>query len=274
MGGFVGPGLLDADVYGPIFTCASGISIAKAIHEGNRGGGVCLLISNHSGDVLNARLAMHRVKNSGIRIEPIILSDDIATAPRENYLERRGLGGLLFTLKIGGAAAEAGESLKMVASLMRKTNQRTGTLSVAEKPPSHPVTGEPLFELSPEQIEIGTGVHGEVGVYRGPHLFAGEIIDLLLDKLLMDLDDFRGDEHLVFINGAGGTSKMELHILYQDVIRQLDQRGIKIFAGVADSLFTTGEMGGFSLSFCAADPEMIKFWQMPASSPSFRWPYE
>lgn len=273
MGGFVGPGLLDSDVYGPIFTCASGISIARAIHEGDRGGGVVLLISNHSGDVLNARLAIRRAQLDGIQVEPIILSDDISTAPRERYLERRGLGGLIFALKVGGAAAEEGNSLFDVAELMRKTNQRTGTLSVAVKPPTHPATGEPLFEIPPGEIEIGTGVHGEVGVYRGPHLTADEVVDLLLQKLLDDLEDFQSYEYLVFINGAGGTSKMELHIIYQSVVKQLGLRGVGVAAGIADSLFTTGEMGGFSLSLCAADPEMLKYWQMPASGPSFHWPY-
>jgi dihydroxyacetone kinase-like protein len=273
MGGFVGPGLLDADVYGPVFTCASGVSIARAIRAGDRGSGVALLISNHSGDVLNARLALRRAQQDRILVEPIILSDDIATAPREKYLERRGLGGLLFALKIGGAAAEAGKSLQEVAALMRKTNQRTGTLSVAVKPPTHPATGKPLFELPPGEIEIGTGVHGEVGVYRGPHLAADEIVSLLLDRLVADLEEFNSKNLLVFINGAGGTSKMELHILYRGVIQGLGSRGLKPAAGVADSFFTTQDMGGFSLSLCAADKEMFSYWEMPASGPSFHWPY-
>jgi dihydroxyacetone kinase len=224
--------------------------------------------------VLNARLAKRRAQQDGITVEPIILSDDIATAPREQYLERRGLGGLLFALKIGGAAAEDGEPLLEVAHLMRKANQHTGTLSVAVTPPTHPATGEKLFEMSPGEIEIGTGVHGEVGVYRGPHLAADEVIDLLLQRLLEDLEGFQRSEYLVFINGAGGTSKMELHILYQSVVNQLELRGLKIVGGIADSFFTTGEMGGFSLSLCAVDPELLRFWEMPASGPSFHWPYK
>ena len=273
MGGFVGPGLLDADVYGPVFTCASGVAISRAIKAGDRGGGVVLLISNHSGDVLNARLALRRAQHDNISVEPVILGDDIATASRKNYLERRGLGGLLFALKIGGAAAETGKNLNDVTNLMRKTNQRTATLSVAVKPPTHPATGEALFELPPDQIEIGTGVHGEVGVYRGPHLAADEIITLLLDRLVADLESFNPDNLLVFINGAGGTSKMELHILYRGAYQQLSARGFNITAGVSNSYFTTQEMGGFSLSLCAVDSEMLDYWQMPASGPSFHWPY-
>ena len=181
---------------------------------------------------------------------------------------------MIFALKIGGASAEEGKSLAEVATLMRKANQRTGTLSVAVKPPAHPATGEPLFEMPPGEIEVGTGVHGEVGVYRGPHLTADEIVDLLLNKLVSDLEVFQSSDYLIFINGAGGTSKTELHILYQSVVNQLDVRGLKVAAGVADSLFTTGEMGGFSLSLCAVDPEMLNLWELPASAPCFRWPYE
>jgi phosphoenolpyruvate---glycerone phosphotransferase subunit DhaL len=113
MGGFLGAGLLDADVYGPLFTCASGLKIARAIELAERGAGVMLLVSNHAGDVLNARLAARRADQLGIPVSLVLSSDDVATAPREDYLSRRGLGGLLFPLKIGGGAAEAGLPLVM-----------------------------------------------------------------------------------------------------------------------------------------------------------------
>jgi len=274
MGGFIGPGLLDADVYGPIFTCASGVSIARAIEKGDRGAGVVLLVSNHSGDVLNARLGVRRARQKGVKVEPVLMGDDIATASREEYQKRRGLGGLLFGLKIGGGAAEDGRSLNEVVEIIQRTNQRTATLSVAVKPPTHPATGLPLFELPEGQIEVGTGVHGELGIYRGSHLSAGEIIEMLLEKLVEDIKDFDPRQVLVFINGAGGTSRMELHILYNEAYQDLTSRGIQVAAGVADSFFTTGEMGGFSLSICAADQEMLNYWNYPASSPCFRWPQE
>jgi dihydroxyacetone kinase len=272
MGGFVGPGLLDVDVYGPVFTCASGLAIARAIAAGDRGAGVVLLVSNHSGDVLNARLGVRRARQQGIDVEPVLMGDDIATAPRDKLEKRRGLGGILFGLKIGGAAAEAGTSLQEIVELIKKTNRRTATLSVSIKPPTHPATGQPLFELPEGQIEIGTGVHGEIGVYRGPHLPADEIVDMLLERILEDLDPFQPNQVLAFINGAGGTSKMELHILYRRAFQEITARGIRVIAGVAESYFTTQEMGGFSLSVCALDREMIEYWNQPASSPSFRWP--
>jgi len=272
MGGFVGPGLLDADVYGPIFTCASGLRIAEAIQLAERGGGVVLLVSNHSGDVLNARLAIRRAQSLGIQVKSVLLGDDIATAPRQNLHKRRGLGGLLFALKIGGAAAEEGKTQSDVVRLMEKTNERTATLAVALRAPTHPATGNPLFELPKGQIEIGTGVHGEIGVYRGPHLPADEIVDLLLERLIADLAPFNPERMLLFVNGSGGTSRMELNILYRRAHQALEAQGIQVSAGVVGSFFTTFEMAGFSLSLCALDENIEAYWHKPASGPHFHWP--
>jgi len=273
MGGLVGPGLLDADVYGPVFTCASGLRIARAIEHAECGGGVVLLVSNHSGDVLNARLALRRARQMGIRVEPVWLGDDIATAPRQQLAERRGLGGLLFTLKIGGAAAEAGEPLDKVLLVMQKTNERTATLSVAVRPPTHPASGKPLFEIPDGQMEIGTGVHGEVGVYRGPLLTADAIVDIMIARLTDDLKSFQPSSLLVFVNGAGGTSRTELHIVFRRAWHLLAGLGLTPHASVVESLFTTQEMGGFSLSLCALDAELASYWDAPASAACFRWPY-
>ena len=273
MGGLVGPGLLDGDVYGPLFTCASGVRIAQAIELAHRGGGVALLISNHAGDVLNARLAMRRAQQVGIPTEGVLLGDDVSTSPRSALHERRGLGGLLFALKIGGALAEQGGNLQQIAQVMRKTSERTATLAVAVKAPTHPLTGQPLFDLPPGQIEIGAGVHGEPGVYRGKHLPANEIVDLLVDRLVEDLRGFDEPRLLVFVNGSGGTSRMELHLIYRRAHEQLSSRGFQIAASVVESLFTTQDMGGFSLSLCAADDELLEYWHAPASAPAFHWPY-
>ena len=142
----------------------------------------------------------------------------------------------------------------------------------AGRAPAHPVSGEPLFTLPDGQIEIGAGVHGEVGVYRGEHLPADQIIDLLIEELVDDLAGFEPEQMLLFVNGAGGTSLMELHILFRRAFQALSERGISVAGGAAKSLFTTLEMGGFSLSLCVPDDEMLALWDQPASAPHFRWP--
>jgi dihydroxyacetone kinase-like protein len=95
---------------------------------------------------------------------------------------------------------------------------------------------------------------------------------LLVERLLADLESFDPHRLLAFINGAGGTSKMEMHILYQRLFRTLTEHGLVIEAGVVDSFFTTQEMGGFSLSLCALDDELVPYWDVPACGPAFCWP--
>jgi dihydroxyacetone kinase-like protein len=258
--------------YGPIFTCAAGVRIAEAIRRADRGAGVVLLVSNHAGDVLNARLALRRADQAGIPVEPVLLGDDIATAPRERFEQRRGLGGMLFALKIGGAAAEAGRDRAEVARLMRGANERTATLMVAARPPTHPASGQVMFDLPPGQIEVGAGVHGEAGVYRGEHLPADPLVDMMLDRLVADLAPLLKGRVLTFLNGAGGTSLMELHILQRRVHQTLSDRGLNVVGSVVGSFFTTQEMGGFSLSLFAVEEDDLPWWDAPARGPYFCWP--
>lgn len=272
MGGFVGPGLLDADAYGPVFTCAPGVRIARAIELGDRGAGVVLLVSNHAGDVLNARLAVRRAKAAGIEVAPVLLGDDIATAPRDHLEDRRGLGGMLFALKIGGAASEHGLNLEDVRLLMENANERTASLMVAARPPTHPASGMLMFELPQGQIEVGAGVHGEAGLYRGEHLFADVLVDMILSRLLDDLNPLIGKRVLTFLNGAGGTSMMELHILQRRIVHSIELQGLELSGSIVGSFFTTQEMGGFSLSLFALDEVSTPFWEAEARGPYFCWP--
>ena len=52
--GWVGPGLLDVNVPGPIFSSPGPAQIVAGIKEANRGAGVLLLVSSHAGDIMNA----------------------------------------------------------------------------------------------------------------------------------------------------------------------------------------------------------------------------
>ena len=93
-----------------------------------------------------------------------------------------------------------------------------------------------------------------------------------MEKLLNDLSPFQSGKMLAFVNGSGGTSRMELHIIYRRVKEALSEAGIELAGGVVDSLFTTLEMGGFSLSLFALDDELLDWWKTRAAAPYFRWP--
>lgn len=270
MCGFLGEGLLDVDVPGDIFACATGLKIFNGIKAADRGAGVVCLISNHEGDVLNASLAVKLARAAGINVQPVILYDDVATAPKGREPERRGLGGLVFQVKMGGTAAEGGATISEVIRIIEKSRDWTRTLAVALSSPTHPVTGQKLFALGEQEMEVGSGCHGEAGTYRGTLLSADETMDMVANTVLADLPWEPGDRVLVFLNSSGGTPLMELHILYRRLHQILEDKGLMIHDALLGPYITTQDMAGFSLSLCRLDDELAKLWDIPANGPYFK----
>ena len=56
-GGFVGTGMLDAAVLGPVYTSPTPDEILKAIEAVDAGKGVFMVIKNYTGDVMNFEMA-------------------------------------------------------------------------------------------------------------------------------------------------------------------------------------------------------------------------
>ena len=59
---------------------------------------------------------------------------------------------------------------------------------MAIKPCTVPAAGKPGFELSDDEMEVGIGIHGEPGTHRESLKKADEIVDMLLEKILADID--------------------------------------------------------------------------------------
>lgn len=270
MCGFVGKGLLDVDVMGEIFACASGAQILEGIQVADRNGGVVLLVSNHEGDRLNANMAVRLAERRGIAVRQVLLYDDIATAPKGREPERRGIAGLVFPVKMAGAAAEAGAPLDEVVRIAEKARDWTRSLAVARAPGVHPITGQPMFELEPGRMVIGMGVHGERGVYEGPMLSADATMDKVASAILEDLPFVAGDEVIAFLNGLGGTTLMELHLLFRRLAHILSMKSISLYRALIGELITSQETAGFSLSLCKVDEELKALWDAPAEGISFK----
>lgn len=267
--GWVGQGMLDANAVGDIFAAPPPELILEALQAANPGGGCLLLISNHAGDVMNGELAVELAREEGLQVEPLIMYDDIASAPRGREPERRGAPGTTFIYKIVGARAEEGAALGELLQLGEAVRDATRTLSVAVSPPTSPLTGQPMFSLPPDEIFIGMGVHGEPGFARlkvGP---VDQVVQIMAQGLLEDLPFERGDEVLAFVNGAGGTTLGELLVVYRELDRFLQQQGITVFRPLVGSYITTQEMGGMSISLCRATSEFKRLWAAPAQVPFF-----
>ena len=267
---WVGEGMFDLNVPGEVFTCASSSQILEAIQRLGEQGPVLVAIQNHEGDVLNAGLALEDAQERGIDVHSVLFWDDIASAPLSSIEERRGMAGMIFYAKILGAMAERGDSVEALISMFERVRDATRTYAFAVTNCTHPITGLSLFvDLPEDEIELGMGVHGEGGGTRIKLPTAKTLAKTLCDTLIEDGGYSQGDSLLVFLNGSGGMTEMELSILYGDIKEYLESRGMEVAGCKVGSYLTTQELSGASLSLCAVDGEMLKLWQAPCKVGKF-----
>lgn len=166
LSGFVGAGMLDVSVPGEIFAAPGAPRCLEALKLADRGAGVLFVVLNHAGDVLAANLTLQMARKQGLNVKEILTHEDISSGPREKPDERRGLVGFFPVYKIAGAAAEEGRSLAEVHAVADRLERNMRTLAVAVKTATHPSTGQAIFTLGDDEMEIGMGQHGEAGTGR------------------------------------------------------------------------------------------------------------
>ena len=211
LSGFVGPGALDYSVVGDIFAAPGPPKVLAALRLAQRDAGILLIVLNHAGDVMSADMAAAMADKEGIKYLKIITHEDIApgaTAPAE---DKRGLVGCCPLYKIAGAAAEAGKSLEEVHAIASRFNDNMATLAVAMQTATHPSSGQPIFELAADEMEIGMGQHGEAGTGPCKILTADQTAELMCSRLVAAVAFTAGDRLLLVINGAGATLSL-IHI--------------------------------------------------------------
>ncbi len=267
--GFVGEGLLDANVVGDVFAAPSPDAILEGIEEVTGDAGAVLLISRHEGDVINGNAAAMMAQDDGLKVQPLLMYDDISSAPKGQEQDRRGAAGTMFIYKILGAAAEQGMALDNLMRLGAEVRAATRTLGAALSPAISPLTGELMFVLPDDEVFIGMGVHGEPGVARRKMGPVKDLVTYMLDALLADGPIAPGTPTVALINGSGGTTMMELLTVYGEVTRQLGDKGIIPIAPMIGSYSTTQEMGGFSISLFTPTPQMLTLWRAPHRAPHF-----
>jgi len=265
--GYVGDGLADGVAIGNIFASPSPDPILAATRAVHTGKGVIYLYGNYAGDCMNFDMAAELAALEGIRVETVLVTDDAASAPPEEKHRRRGIAGDFFVFKVAGAAADLGLSLDEVKAAAMKANEHTRTMGVALSACRLPGTDAPTFELGPDEMEIGLGIHGEPGVRRGKLLPADEVVDQLLEKILGDMPFGDGARVAVLVNGLGSTPLSELYILYRRVHEVLSRQGIEIVRRFVGEYVTSLEMGGASVTLMKLDDELLRYLDHPVRTP-------
>lgn len=253
--GMVRAGGMDIGVPGDVFAAPAANKIFRGLQLIDDGSPIILSVTNHTGDVLNSRLAIQMAQAKGIDVHMHLVYNDIASAPKGEELDRRAIGGVYNVL---GMMAEWGESVEDILRVGKKTNEYTRSYGVGLRSAIHPISGLPIMEMPDDEIELGIGVHGESSGNRIKMPRSAELAKIMCDALLDDMEAQAGEELAVSVGGLGGMTWTELYIFYKDVYEYLQAKGIRIYSASAGNSGTQ-ELGGIIMSFARLDDE-IKFW--------------
>jgi len=270
-GGFVGAGMLDAACPGEVFTSPVPDQMLAATKAVDGGAGVVHIVKNYTGDVMNFKLAAEMAEDEEIKVESVLTNDDVAVEDSLYTAGRRGVGVTVLAEKIAGAKAEAGGSLAEVAAVARKVNDNGRSFGVAFTSAWTPASPTPTFEIGVDEMEFGVGIHGEPGRRREKVKPVAEIVAEMAEAILSDLDAPSGSNVLAFVNGLGGTPMIELYVIYNELAKQLAERGLTATRSLVGDYITSLEMAGASITLLKLDDELTKLWDAPVHTPALRW---
>lgn len=255
--GYVGDGMLDCAICGEIFTSPTPDQVLEAIKLADSGEGVFMVIKNYTGDVMNFEMAKDMAEMEGIKVDYIIVNDDVAVEDSTYTTGRRGIAGTVFVHKVLGAMARSGKSLEEMKAMAEKIVKNIKSMGMAVKPCINPISGKESFELSEEDMEIGIGIHGEPGIKQEKIKSADEITKELLDYILNDFENLDG-EFVLMVNGMGQTTEMELFVVNNSAYDYLKEKNISIKKTYLGNFMTSMDMAGFSLTLFKVDEEILK----------------
>jgi phosphoenolpyruvate---glycerone phosphotransferase subunit DhaK len=268
--GFVGQGLADTAVIGDVFTSPSPDMVLAGAREAHGGVGVLFMYGHYQGDVLNFDMAADLAAAEGIAVRTVVSTDDVASAPLAQRERRRGVAGNFFIFKAAGAACDQMKSLDACERIAGKANDATFTMGVALGPCSLPGTRKANFEIADDEMEIGMGIHGELGTERGKLTSADVITDRMLDRILVDMQPMKGARVAVLVNSLGATPLMELYIMNRRLSARLKDASIEVHSTHVGHYCTSLEMAGASITLMQLDEELEGLLDHPCNTPALR----
>lgn len=252
----VGKGMLDAACPGDVFAAPPLEYVYETTKLLASPKGVLLLVNNYTGDRMAFEMSQEMSLADGINVRTLYIDDDVSVNDSTYTVGRRGVAGNFFVVKAVGAASERGDDLDDLVRIGEKVNSVTRTMGTALTACTPPAKGSPLFELGPDEMEIGVGIHGEPGRSREKLASANDIVDQMVEAVRSDLPYESGDNVALMINGLGGTPISELYLLYGRAHRELDRRGIKVRRSYVGDYCTSLDMAGASVTLVRLDNEI------------------
>ena len=272
LSGYVGRGMLDISVPGDIFAAPGPELCYDAVRlglEASGGKGVLLVVLNHPADMMSANIVMERVQAENLNVRKIVTRDDVSLEGQPPE-ERRGLVGCIPLFKIAASLAADGTPLPELYDCCLDFLSGMATVTVALRGATHPQSGNEIAALGDDEMEIGTGQHGEASGQKTPLKSADETVEMMLSMLLKHVSFQKGDKALVLVSGSGSTTLMELLIVFRRVFFLLQQRGVEVGARWVGEIMTVQETAGFQLSVARMNSRFLSCWESECDTPYYR----
>ncbi|WP_333853451.1 dihydroxyacetone kinase subunit DhaK [Leclercia sp.] len=263
--GFVGKGMLTAAVCGDLFASPSVEAVLNAIVAVTGDRGCLLIVKNYTGDRLNFGLAAEKAKRFGLKVEMVIVADDIALPDNK---QPRGIAGTALVHKIAGHAAEQGKSLSDVRDIARQACDNLWSLGVAMQTCNLPGSDDEQSRIRKGHVELGLGIHGEPGASVVETQNSRAIIETLVKPLLAQAGEGR---LTVLINNLGGVSALEMALLTKELAHSALKDRIAYLIGPAP-LVSSLDMKGFSLSLLKLNPAFEEALNAPVQTLGWQKP--
>ena len=260
--GFVGEGMLTAAVCGDVFASPSADAVLAGILAVTGTPGCLLIVKNYTGDRLNFGLAAERARAMGLKVEMVVVDDDVALP---ELPQPRGVAGTLFVHKIAGAMAQSGAGLETIASVALDVIKDVASIGMSLD--TCTVPGVPKEDrISSGRAELGLGIHGEPGAEQVDFDGARDAMTMVLDRLAGVLGD---GPHVALLNNLGGAMPLEMSVLTEELCRSGISDRVDWLIGPAP-MMTSLDMHGFSLSLLPVDERRLS--ALTTAVPISAWP--
>ncbi|MEM1129897.1 MAG: dihydroxyacetone kinase subunit DhaK [Pseudomonadota bacterium] len=238
--GFVGQGMLTAAVCGDVFASPSVDAVLAGILAVTGEAGCLLIVKNYTGDRLNFGLAAERARAFGLKVNMVVVDDDVALP---DLPQARGVAGTLFVHKIAGALADQGADLSAVTEAA--TRVISGVVSIGMSLDTCTVPGSPKEDrIEFGKAELGLGIHGEAGIEQVDYSGAKHAMEMVVDRLAARIAP---GPHVALLNNLGGATPLEMAVLADELARSRIADQIRWRVGPAP-MMTSLDMQGFSVS--------------------------
>ncbi|EHK21660.1 uncharacterized protein TRIVIDRAFT_126846, partial [Trichoderma virens Gv29-8] len=233
-----------------------------------------MIVKNYTGDKLNFGLAAEKAKAEyGRNVGVVFVGEDVSVEGN-SLVGQRGLAGVVLVLKVAGAKATKGVVLEEVMRVAQKAANRMATAAASLDRCSVP--GRENQESLPfGEVEYGMGIHNEPGVRREVLASLEESIEKVINILLAERTNgwnmAANMDLALMINNLGGLSQLELNVIADEVLSQLQKRGLNIKKLMVGSFLTCLDAPGFSVTLLELDIEIEELLDAPTSAPA--WPH-